>query len=274
MSESNARRRPRFELFRAEDPKGVSLLRLPGRHEHHRFVGHVYVIEFGNGTIKVGRTANPFSRISKHAESLLPSGHQIVKAWVSIAHRNPAATEKLLIAFGRANCSGVVRDEYFHGLRFADVVAHALRMDYKPIDPDEIAELVREERERARAFGHILGVTDDRPRLFEAAQAAIAAAFGRKPDGTHRVPVAFGAASPEQLRAVLEEVALAKGCPVDDVLGMTWLEILSELMCAVVRVEALQLKAHALNSGHLEILETAEDMLTQAEIVAQFRAGA
>lgn len=259
--------RKRFELVRLEDPRGVSLLKLPGRHEHHRYVGHVYVVELSGGTTKLGRTANPFGRISRHAEQAAPYGAKILRLWVSIAHRNPVEVEQALIRHARENSVGAIRNEYFQGLDFSAVVEAANRMSFQAIDLGELAEA---ERARVPLFGRVGPPREDGPDVLAEAQAAVAALFGRGDDGTQSVPVALEGSGSKELHAVLSEIAQAKGCSLQDVLALTWVDVLEEMTTAIVRTEALRLKAYACKTGQTEILETLGDRLAQAVFAEQF----
>lgn len=261
-------RKPRFELACVEDPHGILIALLPAKHEHHRHVGHVYVIELSNGIIKVGKTANPFKRIKKHAADAAPYGFKVVKLWLSIAHRNPAEVEKLLIGYGQQSGSARVREEYFLDLDFGETVRFANSVAYQPIDLAEIAEAIRLERERSAFKGVSLAEDVD---LFAVAQNRIAHLFGRKPDGSYDAPIVFKAVSSEKLRAVLGQIAEVKGCPIEDVLDMTWLDMLEGLVTQVVRNEAMKLQAYALASGHMGILETTGDSLAELAIVEELQ---
>lgn len=262
--------RTRFELISMEDMRGVSLARLPGKHEHHRYVGHVYVIELSNGIIKVGKTANPIERISEHATAAAPYDFKIVRLWLSIAHRNPAEVEKLLVAYGRRSRSRRVREEYFKDLDFAKVVRFANGIDYQPIDPAEIAEMLRLER-ACSPFGAVS--LAEEVDVLAVAQDHIARLFGRKPDGSYEAPIVFKAGSAEELRAVLGQLAKAKGRPIEGVLNMTWLDMLEGLVSQVVRNEALKLQAYALATGRTDVLKTVGASLAGLAAAEEFQSG-
>jgi hypothetical protein len=61
-------------------------------------------------------------------------------------------------------------------------------------------------------------------------------------------------------------MARVQGCSVADVLAMTRLQVIEEMLVSIVRAEALELKAYALRTGHLEILETMGDLLVEADL--------
>ena len=61
--------------------------------------GHVYVVEFDSGVVKVGKTINPPSRIATHAIHGQAHGRSIRSSWISRAHYFHGATERELIDF-------------------------------------------------------------------------------------------------------------------------------------------------------------------------------
>jgi hypothetical protein len=83
---------------------------------------YLYVIEFENGTVKIGRTEDKASRISDHRTTGASLGVPVVRTWISDAHEASTETERALLerlpspAYGR---------EWFRDVSFNEVVAFA-----------------------------------------------------------------------------------------------------------------------------------------------------
>jgi len=89
-------------------------------------VGYLYVIQFSSGTIKVGRTGDPASRLRGHRRHAWAFGVSIARAWVSNAHPEHEATETRLIDFAASTATGDrARREFFHGADFDKLVRYA-----------------------------------------------------------------------------------------------------------------------------------------------------
>ena len=95
-------------------------------------VGFVYVIEFSNGTVKVGRTENPDSRMSAHAAAGKKFGALITDKWLSPQHSEWLANETRLKGIAAELGGTVAAQEYFTGVGFADVVARAQELTFTP----------------------------------------------------------------------------------------------------------------------------------------------
>lgn len=273
MSESNPDGKScdrSFELLRMEDVQGVSLLRLPGRHRHHRYAGYVYIVQMDNGVIKVGKTSNPSERIATHAKNAAPHGSTIIRLWLSVAHLDSAEVEKELIRQASHACSSVIRSEYFTGLDFGHLADAAAKSRYRPIDLATIAAMQREAA--IPPFGPIEVSPEKGDDFVELARERIRALLGRRSNGTYQPPMSFGGGTPEEWRSVIAAVAQARGCTVAEVHDMTRLDLLHALVASVVRVEVLELQAHAQRTGHFEYLETMGDVLAHAELVESSQA--
>jgi len=82
--------------------------------------GHLYVIEFSTGVIKVGKTIHPKVRLDSHAKSAKVHGISISRSWVSEKHPGHSDTEQELIAFGKHYGKPLLsgKCEYFADLDF------------------------------------------------------------------------------------------------------------------------------------------------------------
>jgi hypothetical protein len=121
--------------------------------------GYVYVIRFGSGTVKVGKSTEPRQRISQHHRMAAAHNVQLTKVWVSRAHADYSGTEQRLIEFC-ASRSRRIRREYFDGMDFNAAVNFARQFDgtelvgwgaAMPIEADEAMALI----EAARAAHRI-----------------------------------------------------------------------------------------------------------------------
>ncbi len=89
-----------------------------GRH------GHIYVIEFSTGVVKVGKTISPQGRLATHSRAARIHGVDILRSWVSVRHPGCGATERQLIWLCRRRGASI-EAEYFQGIPFEDVRAVA-----------------------------------------------------------------------------------------------------------------------------------------------------
>ncbi len=87
--------------------------------------GHIYLIEFSDGTFKVGFSATPGKRLGKHKETAWCFGISISRAWISEPHLEAKANERALIAWCTKRAAAIRGVEYFTGLRFSALRAYA-----------------------------------------------------------------------------------------------------------------------------------------------------
>lgn len=87
-------------------------------------IGHIYVVEFSSGVVKVGRTAKPETRLANHSLFAQVHGGSITQSWVSGLHYCSADSERELIDFCLRFGPPVVGREYFR-VPFADARARA-----------------------------------------------------------------------------------------------------------------------------------------------------
>jgi hypothetical protein len=240
------------------------------------------VVEFDSGLIKVGRTDHPRQRIRNHLGNATLHGNRVTAVWLSPAHEGFAKNEALMIEFGQREGTATRRNEYFEGLTMAQIVAYARTLDFSPPDEAKIDRARTENKDshvwgmgispcgRAGCAAHLLP-PDNTKDFDEIALAAVGALFGRREDGAYDMPLTFASESSSDLRAVLESVARAKDVPIEDILNATWLKMFEDHLHEIVRMEALKLQRYALETGHMEILETPGDRLQQIAIVEELR---
>lgn len=104
---------------------------LPGK---TRFGGYVYVAEFDNGTVKVGMTSDPRSRLAAYASSAGVFEVHPLRGWLSPLHLNPGATEKTLRDAFAALGSIAAGREWFTEVSFEDAVSTATSLPLMPVD--------------------------------------------------------------------------------------------------------------------------------------------
>jgi hypothetical protein len=86
--------------------------------------GHLYVIQFHTGVIKVGQTNHAARRLTEHRRDSWAFGVVMTRIWVSPAHEDYLTNEVDLISF-TSRSGGRARREYFHGADFDRVVEFA-----------------------------------------------------------------------------------------------------------------------------------------------------
>lgn len=108
--------------------------------------GYIYIIEFSNGTVKVGSTTNPPERFATHRQHAEAFNIGVANHWISEEHPQYRKTEKALIALAEAMGGARARREYFHGISFRDLAAKAhaeIRVPkFQPQQPPTTEEFV------------------------------------------------------------------------------------------------------------------------------------
>lgn len=105
---------------------------------HPKHGGFIYIVEYSDGTVKVGQTVNPASRLANHSTGGRSFGLEINRAWLSVPHPQYRSNERALIAWGSANATSRGR-EYFHGASADRVVDFARTLDYSQLSAAEVA---------------------------------------------------------------------------------------------------------------------------------------
>lgn len=93
--------------------------------------GHIYVIRFSDGVVKLGMTVNPSNRLQQHRTKAAGRGATVVEHYMSERHPEYIANELRLIAWGMAATGSTKRGEYFPGLSYIEAVEYARSL----IDP-------------------------------------------------------------------------------------------------------------------------------------------
>lgn len=85
--------------------------------------GYVYAIAFSNGSVKVGSTADPETRIKTHRENAKAFEIQIVDLWLTDAHVNYLLSEQIALGIARSRSTKVLRKENFAGIDFKSMTS-------------------------------------------------------------------------------------------------------------------------------------------------------
>lgn len=96
--------------------------------------GSVYVAEFSDGWIKVGRGRNADARIKQHQSVSRMRGASLVRAFKSNPVANPKAVERRLIALCSALGEKVHGNEWFTGVSYESLVCAAQSAAVRPAD--------------------------------------------------------------------------------------------------------------------------------------------
>jgi hypothetical protein len=83
--------------------------------------GHIYVVEFTSGVVKVGKSTAPKARLASHVHHALIHGGGVRRSWASARHHGCTETERELIAYCKKDGVAAFGKEYFTGVSFADV---------------------------------------------------------------------------------------------------------------------------------------------------------
>lgn len=84
--------------------------------------GYIYLIEYQDGSVKVGYTTSPAHRVASHWDDARKFGYQVTRVWVSKAHANYIANEKEAIMHCNEFGEQKYGKEYFSGEDLFDKV--------------------------------------------------------------------------------------------------------------------------------------------------------
>jgi len=228
---------------------------LPGK---VKYGGYAYIVEFDSGLLKVGMTQSPFNRVGLHVRNAALFGIQALRCWLSPLHETPAKTEVGLIA--AANRLGTLSAgaEYFRGVAFDRLVAEADAIDFPPFDLAEAEERERQLKAQAMPlFGKISeaarAAVDDQTPPLPWPERAIADAFNRRGDAYPVPPLHTRQPIPEEL---IQRLADLKGVDVEDILDMTYIDMIEHIVLTEVGSEANRMRIYARNAGRTDMLAT------------------
>lgn len=102
--------------------------------------GHVYVLAFDNGTVKVGQTQNASQRLNTHKSLARSLGLAVTDEWVSPLHVGWRTNEDALKAIAASLGGTPTSPEYFGGVDFAAVVEKAQELTFTTPEADTTPE--------------------------------------------------------------------------------------------------------------------------------------
>lgn len=83
--------------------------------------GHLYIVQFSSGVMKVGKSASPDSRLEQHAKAGF-----IERTWVSAFHLGTSGTERKVLSYCAEHGQLHGGREYFTGLNFTSVMIRSM----------------------------------------------------------------------------------------------------------------------------------------------------
>jgi len=216
--------------------------------------GHLYVIEFSTGMVKVGKSQNPAERIETHRGNASAFGSEIVGCWVSEAHDNYSANETLLIRAMHSLGGIANRAEYFMGVKADDAVAAAQGLEFMPIDAG--AHEAKTAR-NVEALKEMVGIPSEGTRSrpadpYEAIDRLFGGIAGTA-DNAHHFPMVTGNTVP---LSMVREMARLKKVPVSEIASMDMLSLLEDTIATRVRIAALNLRRWAVENDRQDLLHT------------------
>lgn len=99
--------------------------------DHASPCGWLYVIEFSDGVVKVGRTTDARQRIKRHGWDAKARGAEICSWWISVLHSNTSETERIMKECCSRHWSLFDGDEYFADADFDMAVTYAMFFRYQ-----------------------------------------------------------------------------------------------------------------------------------------------
>lgn len=225
---------------------------LPGK---AKFGGYIYLVEFDNGTVKVGSTANPRARFETFRREAHAFGLSIVETWLSVLHDGYQGNEETLL--GLAAEHGTRRDgrEYFTGTTLAELRTRAVELNFPPVDVAAHEAEQARAGEKARAL--VEGFSQASQKDEDPIRRALAPFFGWD-HRTQTYSISEKAEEPLPVDAI-ERMAEASGESIEEVLAMDFIDLLERTLTTSVRVEALRLRTYALQSGRLDLTKKLRD---------------
>jgi hypothetical protein len=105
--------------------------------------GYVYVIEFGNGTVKVGHTRAIANRLNTHERTARSFGLKVSRCWESPCHDGWLENERELMRLARELGGVPTTPEYFNGVSFDALVEKAGELPFPaPASAPAVVEAV------------------------------------------------------------------------------------------------------------------------------------
>lgn len=122
----------------------------------------LYVIEFPNGRVKVGRSATVANRLRQHAATLDAMGEPVRQVWSAPVGDGPGAEAQLIRTVRAAGGRPTGAREVFDGVSFAFVTLLALDVASHYVPPPERATVPRQDSLARIVLDDLLGWAAER----------------------------------------------------------------------------------------------------------------
>jgi hypothetical protein len=96
--------------------------------------GFIYLVFFGNDTLKAGRTVEPQQRVGRHIHAGLVHGSPAYMVWVSGPHANARVNERAVLDYCRRRATKRIGKEYFVGVNPNRIVDYVEELEYLRLD--------------------------------------------------------------------------------------------------------------------------------------------
>lgn len=227
-----------------------STVLIPNAPSYH---GHVYVIQFSDQTIKVGRTRRPRHRIRAHQDDAAKFGIRIENVWLSRHHVEYKANERDLISHMHSLATLSAGSEYFTGGSFSDATAYAQSLPTTAWSQAEVA--LREEEDRRRSNAMVDAWMGDRktpdvPPVLSMLFSDFSQLFDQ--------PVEMMGPN-DSAHSVMEMVALlakATDGDEDSILDSSYIKMVGRVAKTIVETQVLKLEVWALQEDRDDLLAT------------------
>ncbi|QYC53725.1 G-I-Y Y-I-G endonuclease [Gordonia phage Leroy] len=220
--------------------------------------GHVYVIAFSNGTIKVGRTRRPRHRIRTHQDEARRFGISIENLWLSEHHVEYKDTEHSLICHMREVATASSGAEYFADADFKRTVAFANSLPRSAMSPKEIEE--RAEADKRRAQARVEAWLGPRGTEIPPTITALFGDFQRTFGGT-RVERHTSEDERDEVIANIERLASMTHQDVDEILDLDYIDMMGRIARSAIDCQILKLGTWARQNGRADLLMTFRESL-------------
>lgn len=186
-------------------------------------------------------------------------GRSIVRVWVSPVHANYSANERALIEFGHAASSSAIRVEYFIGLSFERVRKFATTLQYEALDiaaMEAREQAAREPWLRASMARRALDMVSVPRAYVDAAERWLSPTFGISPNPKcpRGVPDSFADGDPDEMYECAQRLADIKGLPLDEILDMSVIDLLGDLLHSMVDTEIAHMKIFAYENDRWDMV--------------------
>lgn len=250
---------PGFGHFTAADAQARRLpLKFGGLEEN----GVLYILEYGDGMIKVGRSAQPQKRVEHLVLQVARlAGVSFVRGWMSPAHSNYIDNEAALIGRGQYWATTVRGNEYLLGVKFETLVKFAGTLVYDaPLQGPESLW-------RGGMFGPTPSIAPDGPPddcWHRPAERGVGRDFP--------LPAPTVEGDYDALIPALKQAAEAAEIPEEQVLDWSWFDAYKQLLDsklkayeAQLRTDLERVRARILSEGRVDLF----DPMVPDEVVAE-----